>query len=124
MRMLDLACQKCGAIKIDHLQRDTDTDLPRCHAMLEDHQDTQQRVICQGKLERVHLPTNRGTVIQDTIEGGVLLHHGLCNADGSPKRYYSKSEIAAEAKKRGMTNLVTHVGSKGSDKNRHTSKWV
>lgn len=32
-------------------------------------------------------------VWQDSIEGGIEIAHGLCNADGSPRRYYSKSEI-------------------------------
>jgi hypothetical protein len=63
------------------------------------------------------------SVIQDSIEGGVLIEHGLCNPDGSPKRYYSKSEIAAEAKRRGLINLVRHVGEKGSDKNPNTTRW-
>jgi hypothetical protein len=32
-------------------------------------------------------------VIDDSIPGGILIHHGICNDDGTPKRYYSKSEI-------------------------------
>jgi hypothetical protein len=60
----------------------------------------------------------------DDIPGGLEIRHGLCNADGSPRKYYSKTEIAREAKKRGLTNHVTHVPDKGSDKNKHTTRWV
>lgn len=62
-------------------------------------------------------------VIGDDIPGGLEIKHGLCNEDGSPRRYYSKSEIAREAKARGFTNLVEHKGGKGSDKSAHTTRW-
>jgi putative FmdB family regulatory protein len=54
----------------------------------------------------------------------VDIRHGLCNEDGSPRRFYSKSEIAKEAAKRGLVNLVRHVPERGSDKSKHTSRWV
>ena len=78
---------------------------------------------CNEPTERAWLsrPT---AVIADEIPGGVWIHHGICNEDGTPRKYYSKSEMAAEAKRRGLTNLVRHVGeSKESDKSRHTTKW-
>ena len=59
------------------------------------------------------------TAIQDSIEGGVLIEHGLCNDDGTPRRYYSKSEIAAEAKRRGLVNQVRHI-----DGSPYTSRWI
>lgn len=64
------------------------------------------------------------SVIGDEIPGGVLIEHGICNEDASPRRYYSKSEMAAEAKRRGLVNFVRHVGEKGSDKSPHTTRWV
>lgn len=63
-------------------------------------------------------------VIGDDIPGGVEIRHGLCNEDGSPRRYYSKSEMAQEAKKRGLTNIVEHVSPPGTDKSPHTTRWV
>lgn len=63
-------------------------------------------------------------VVQDSIEGGIWIRHGLCNEDGSPRKYYSKSEIAAEAKRRGLINVVRHVGEQGSDKSKHTTAWT
>lgn len=41
-------------------------------------------------------------VIQDSIEGGVLIRHGLTGPNGEPVRYYSKKEMAVEAKRRGL----------------------
>jgi hypothetical protein len=63
-------------------------------------------------------------VIGDDIPGGREIRHGLCNEDGSPRTYYTKSEIAKEAKRRGLSNHVTHVTEPGTDKNKWTSRWV
>src|ERR1043165_457482 len=39
----------------------------------------------------------------DSIPGGLWVRHGLCNEDGSPRRYDSVSEIKAEAYRRNLT---------------------
>jgi hypothetical protein len=39
----------------------------------------------------------------DDIPGGLEIHHGLCNEDGSPRTYYSRSEIRRECEARGLT---------------------
>lgn len=62
------------------------------------------------------------SVIGDECD--ILVKHGLCNADGSPKRYRSKSEMARDAAAHGWTNYVRHIGAPGSDKSKHTSRWV
>jgi hypothetical protein len=41
-------------------------------------------------------------VFSDSIPGGMMIKHGLCHADGTPRRYDSKTEIFAEAAKRGL----------------------
>jgi hypothetical protein len=66
------------------------------------------------------------SVTADDIPGGIEIRHGLCNSDGTPRRYYSKSEIDREAKKRGLVNRVEHipVPGSGSDRSKHTSRWV
>jgi hypothetical protein len=79
--------------------------------------------ICGVDTKRVWL-NKPATVVQDSIEGGIEIRHGLCNSDGTPKRYYSHSEIAAEAKRRGLVNLVEHVPERGSDKSKHTTRWT
>lgn len=42
------------------------------------------------------------SVIGDDIPGGILIEHGICNADGSPKRYYTKSSMTKAAKAKGL----------------------
>jgi hypothetical protein len=63
-------------------------------------------------------------VIGDDIPGGMEIRHGICNEDGSPRKFYSKSEMARVAKERGNHNHVEHIGSHGSDKNPHTTRWI
>ena len=77
---------------------------------------------CGKSTERAWIGKPSG-VIGDDIPGGVWIRHGICNPDGTPRKYYSKSEIAKEAKARGLVQLVEHVSSPGSDTNRHTTKW-
>ena len=38
----------------------------------------------------------------DDIPGGVLIANGICNADGTPKRYYSRSAIKEACDAKGM----------------------
>lgn len=42
-------------------------------------------------------------VIGDDIPGGIEIKHGLCNPDGTPRRYYSKTEIKRAANEAGYT---------------------
>lgn len=78
---------------------------------------------CGKETERAWIGKPSG-VIGDDIPGGMWVRHGLCNEDGTPRKYYSKSEMAAEAKRRGVSNHVEHVPEKGSDKSKHTTRWV
>ena len=41
-------------------------------------------------------------VFRDGIPGGLEIFHGLCNDDGTPRTYYSQTEITRECKKRGL----------------------
>jgi hypothetical protein len=47
--------------------------------------------------------TASSNIIADDIPGGLEVRHGLCNDDGTPRKYYSKSEIYREAKKKGLS---------------------
>jgi hypothetical protein len=38
----------------------------------------------------------------DSIPGGVEIAHGICNEDGSPRRYYSRSEIKTACAVKGL----------------------
>lgn len=39
----------------------------------------------------------------DDIPGGLEIRHAICNPDGTPKKYYSKSEIRRAAAEAGWT---------------------
>lgn len=57
-------------------------------------------------------------------ECDVWIRHGICNEDGSPRHYTSKEAMRKEAERRGVTNVVRHIGENGSDKSRWTTKWT
>lgn len=68
---------------------------------------------------------NPNNIIADDIPGGIWIYHGVCNEDGTPRKYYSKSEILKEAKRRGLEPIVRHVTppKSGSDKSKVTTRW-
>jgi hypothetical protein len=70
-----------------------------------------------------HQPYN-GIAVSDDIPGGVEIKHGICNEDGTPRKFYSKSEIARAAKAAGLTNFVRHVGTKDGDRSPFTTRWI
>lgn len=49
-----------------------------------------------------HLNSRYG-IITDDIPGGLDVKHGICWPDGSPRRFYSKSEIRKAADAAGLT---------------------
>lgn len=49
-----------------------------------------------------HEPSNFG-VIGDDIPGGLLVKNGICWPDGTPRKFYSKSEIRKAADNAGLT---------------------
>lgn len=118
MQMLDLKCPTCGHITIDYFRRNSSEPLPICR-----ERTTDPQVLCGTQLERVFLPTNRGTVIGDECD--VWVHHGICHDDGSPKHYRFKSEMRAAAARKGLENHVVHQPEgRGGDSSRHTARWV
>ena len=109
MPMYDKQCNQCGAIEEDAYEPISSPDAP-CS--------------CGGVLKRKTFPGKSALVIPDSIPGGVWIRHGICNDDGTPRRYDSHSEMREAAKVKNMVNRVEHVGSRGSDKNKFTSRWV
>src|SRR5262245_19016640 len=108
MPMYDRICTSCRAQFIDLLEPITPPTVT-CN--------------CGGTTERAWL-SKPSAVIGDECD--ITIEHGLCDAvTGEPVRYTSKAEIAAEAKRRGLTPYVRHVPfSKGSDKSPHTTNWA
>ncbi len=87
----------------------------------EDGHPIEGSIACEGTLERVWLG-HASNVIGDECD--VWVRHGICNEDGTPRHYRFKSEMRAEAKRRGLVSHVEHIPQRGSDKSPHTSRWV
>jgi putative FmdB family regulatory protein len=77
---------------------------------------------CGKDAAKVWLPGNANGVVGDEID--VEIKHGLCHADGTPRRFRSREELRRAEKTKGLVNYVTHVGSRGSDKSKHTTRWT
>jgi hypothetical protein len=108
MPFYDKRCNKCEAIFIDVLEP-VET-APLIHSG------------CGGTIERAWIGGVGSKVIGDEID--VTIRHGLCNADGSPRRFRSRTEMNKVAKERDLINRVEHLGSKGSDRSKHTTRWI
>lgn len=51
----------------------------------------------------LEMTRHAAAVRADTIPGGRVIYHGLCHPDGTPRTYYSESEIDRECAARGLT---------------------
>jgi len=92
-------CDQCGAaLRVG--------DFPFCHGDPTKHQPY------------------TGGIVPDDIPGGLLITNGLCHDDGTPRRFDTRSSIAAEAKRRGFTNYVQHRGTESGDKSSQTQRFV
>ena len=109
MPMYDRKCEKCAAVKVDCLEPITSPD---------------RTCECGGTMLRVWLQGAANGVIGDDIPGGALVFHGICHDDGTPRRYYSKSEMARAANEKGLVNMVRHTTPQGSDRAKHTTRWI
>lgn len=56
----------------------------------------------------------------DKFIGGLTLE----NLGHHPVTVYSRSELKREMDKRGLQPFVRHVGEQGSDRSKHTSRWI
>jgi len=118
--MIDMQCPHCGATFADALLRGDTWAFEGVDYVAPNGPEC---LTCGTKLERVHLG-KAALAISDEIPGGMLVYNGICNKDGSPRRYYSHSAMRKQAQKQGLVNCVEHKGRKGGDKSRHTSRWV
>jgi hypothetical protein len=60
------------------------------------------------------------SVAGDDIPGGFVQE----NFGDKPEIFYSKKAMARRAKELGLESFVRHVGTNGTDKSPHTSRWV
>jgi hypothetical protein len=104
----DRKCGGCGDILLDCYEPPTAPN-PDCK-------------VCGGVMARVWLPGKANSVIGDEID--VEIKHGLCAPDGSPRRFRSRSELRQAEKAAGWVNRVEHLGTKGGDRSKHTTRWI
>ncbi len=76
--------------------------------------------------EHPYCPHGFGTfgVQDDSIPGGILIKNGLCNPDGTPRRFDSKTDIKKAGEQAGYINVVEHKPPPGTDKSKHTVRWI
>lgn len=60
------------------------------------------------------------SVVGDDIPGGFTQEH----FGHEPEVFYSKQAMARRAKELGLESFVRHVGEQGSDKSKHTQRWI
>jgi hypothetical protein len=66
-------------------------------------------------------------VIADDIPGGVEIAHGLCHDDGTPRRFYSKSEMRLAAQVKGLVpyhDVYAEGGNRVLSDARHRDDWL
>lgn len=74
-----------------------DYEVPHCP-------DCKEEACLSNRRKPNHFGTAPG-VVGDDIPGGMEIKHGLVNDDGSPKRFYSKTDIKREANRKGLKIL-------------------
>lgn len=98
-KFADLSCPVCGYQVID-----TFIELPNNTVFCAGGYSPEQPGHPSTRMARLFLPGNAPNVVGDDIPGGVEIKHGICNADGTPKKYYSHSEIRRAAAEKGLVN--------------------
>lgn len=70
---------------------------------------------------------NSPVVWADDIPGGILMHNGICNEDGTPRKYYSWSAIDAACKAKGVIpyhDVYTEGGNRTLEDARHRDDYL
>jgi hypothetical protein len=109
MRMIDARCETCGRT-CEFLLREG-TVYPEC---------------CGAPMVRVYL-LRAAKVQGDDIPGGIEILHGICNEDGTPKRYYSKSAIKQACAVKGVMpyhDVYAEGGNQTLADARHRDDWL
>lgn len=104
MPTFDGKCEACGVEAVDVF---TWKDLPPCPN-------------CGGTLVKLWRQGSFPNVIDDTYIGGLTVE----NLGPTPITFQSRSEHRDYLKANGFGQPVKHVGSPGSDKSPHTSRWI
>ena len=112
MKRVDMECPSCAAVMRDRYV-ENGVPYPNCET-------------CGTPME--WLPSlGSMTVIPDDIPGGILIEHGLCHADGSPRRFYSRSELKLAAAVKGIIpyhDVYAEGGNQRLADARHRDEWL
>ena len=69
-------------------------------------------------------PRRTNVVLSDSIRGGVLIAHGLCHADGTPRRFDSHSEIDKACAAKGLAKWTDVYGEDRTKDARVHADWL
>lgn len=119
-KMIDTKCDNCGDVILDKLM--DPEKVPACAKC-----GGYRRPVMWTNAQSEGIRVQAATVIGDDIPGGILIEHGICKGDGTPVRYYSKSDIRKAAKAKGLIwggDHARHATSRESDKAPHTVRFV
>ena len=106
MPIYDRACRACGWERDDCFE----------HASQSEHACP----TCGKPTVRVFQGSRSPAVIGDEFIGGLTLE----NLGHEPVTVHSRTELKREMQARGLKPFVRHVGEQGSDKSKHTTRWV
>ena len=106
MPIFDRKCREC-AWKRDDNYEPSNFQAPLCPE-------------CGAPTERVWTSHAASIHGDDKFIGGLTLE----NLSHEPVTVYSRSELKREMDKRGLQPMVRHVGEQGSDRSKHTQRWV
>ena len=102
--------------------RKTDVVCPGCRTEILDVLVSSYPPCPECGMQTVWLPKpGAGGIQQDSIEGGVMIAHGICNDDGSPKRYDSRMAIREACAAKGLEPYVVRGNESKRQYDRMTS---
>src|ERR1051326_8062241 len=96
-----------------------------CGAMEHEPCDQCGRIVHTGEWPFCPHGRPTGTVIGDEID--VTIEHGLCNDDGTPRRFRSRSELRLACAVKGMIpyhDVYAEQGNRRLEDARHRDDWL
>ena len=104
--LVDTRCLGCGQIAVDVWREHA--QLPPCPA-------------CGHPTERCWARPLASAAVHGEID--VVIRHGLCHPDGTPRRFESRQALRRAERAAGLTNAVAHLGVEVSDKSPRTQRF-
>ncbi len=104
--MYDRTCTDCGSAHTDCLEPISTPDYA-CP--------------CGGLMKRAWVGGKGPKAHGDEID--IYVTNAICHADGTPRRFRSKSELKRVEQQAKVSLRVEHKGEPGSDKSKHTQRW-